>query len=445
MRLLCLKLIRKRNNGDGSIILKPRFTTLNDWLIWQETLHWSTIDLGLGRVRQVAENMVLFDLPYTIITVAGTNGKGSSVAMLEAILSAQGYKTGAYTSPCINRYNERIKVEGVETDDVLLCDAFQAIDEARGAISLTSFEFSTLAAIWIFKQKNIDVALLEVGMGGRLDAVNTWDADAALITTIDLDHTQWLGDNREAIGREKAGIMRHAMPVVSGEPNAPKTIVETATNFGAILYQVNQHFTYSWNTQDKLWSWHGWDGDQIELPIPALSGAFQVANAANVVALLMSLASKLVVSRRAICQGLKTVTLAGRLEKVRHQPDIILDVTHNPHAAKQLYHWLKDNPVDGKTLCIFSMLKDKEIAQVVALMQHEIDHWFIVPLDDSDERGLTTDDLKHRMESNKITLTVCETIDDAWKKSKKFLNQQDRLIVFGSFLLLSKFNVILSE
>jgi dihydrofolate synthase/folylpolyglutamate synthase len=419
---------------------------LNDWLKWQESLHWSTIDLGLERIRQVAENMALFDLPYTIITVAGTNGKGSSVALLDAILSAQGYKTAAYTSPYINHYNERIKVMGDEASDALLCDAFQAVDEARGVISLTYFEFGTLAAIWVFKQQKVEVALLEVGMGGRLDAVNAWDADAALITTIDLDHMEWLGDNREAIGREKAGIMRSDMPVISGDPDVPQTIAETANHVGAILYQVGRDYTYTWKKGEHEWSWSGWRHSISALPLPALSGAFQVANAANVIAVLMSLTNVLTVSHAAICQGLREVVLAGRIELVRAKPDILLDATHNPQAAKQLCCWLNENPVQGKTIALFSMLKDKDIAKVVALMQGEIDHWLIIPL--LDERGLAADDLRLRMEeklTNKLSLSVCDTMNHAWEKSKKSLNQQDRLVVFGSFLLLSKFNVILSE
>ena len=430
--------------------MKARFSTLNDWLIWQESLHWSTIDLNLDRIRQVAEKMALFDLPYTIITVAGTNGKGSSVAMLEAILLAEGYKTGAYTSPYINHYNERIKVLGAEVDDAMLCDAFQAIDEARDQVSLTYFEFGTLAAIWIFKQQQIEVALLEVGMGGRLDAVNAWDADAALITTIDFDHMAWLGDNREAIAHEKAGIMRTGVPVISGDPNAPQTIAEMAGSVGAILYQVGEDYSYIWHKGENEWAWHGWCHHFDALPLPALSGSFQVANAANVIAVLMSLTNNipnvLEISPAAIHQGLKKVILAGRLEIVQTNPDIILDATHNPQAARQLNCWLDENPAQGKTIALFSMLKDKEIAEVVRLIQDEIDHWFIVPL--QDERGLSINDLRQRMEEtliNKRSLSVCDTIDEAWKKSKESLNQQDRLVVFGSFLLLSKFNVILSE
>lgn len=439
---------------DENIKEQSRFSTLEAWLTWQDALHWSEIDLELTRIRQVANNMALLDLPYKIMMVAGTNGKGSSIAMLEAILLAQGYKTGAYTSPHINRYNERIKLSGIEVNDGLLCDAFDAIDRARKDISLTSFEFSTLAALWIFKQHNIDVAVLEVGMGGRLDAVNVCDADVALITSIDLDHTQWLGETREAIGREKAGIMRAAVPAISGEPNAPDSIAATATQLGATLYQVDKDFSYHWDAQDDVWLWQGWHGDRLILPVPALSGAFQLANAANVVAVLKSMSSQLKVSQRAIQQGLQTVNLAGRLEQVRTQPDILLDATHNPHAAKQLCHWLRENPVAGKTLCLFSMLKDKEIAQVVNTLQDDIDHWFIVPLDDVDARGLSVDDLQQRMQvqvdsieasSVILSLTACESIDEAWQNSKKSLNQQDRLIVFGSFLLLSKFNVILSE
>ena len=428
--------------------MKPRFTTLDEWLHWQESLHWVTIDLGLDRVQQVASNLELLDPPFTIITVAGTNGKGSSVAMLDAILSAQGYKTGAYTSPYITYYNERIHVARSEVSDQLICNAFQAIDEARGEISLSYFEFGTLAALWIFVQQQIDIALLEVGMGGRLDAVNAWDADAALITTIDIDHVKWLGNSREKIGREKAGIMRAGKPVVSGGLNAPHSIADVAKHKKSLLYQAGKDYT--WDVSSKHWSWYGLNRAFLSLPFPALAGQFQINNAANVIALLMSLKSSISsieVSESAIERGLKEIRLSGRLEKIGSQPDVILDVTHNPHAAKELSKWLRDTPVKGKTFAIFSMLEDKDISKVVQIMKREIDHWFIVPL--QNERGITVSTLEKKMlidkSANYFPLSRCKNIQEAWELSKKSLKKQDRLVVFGSFLLLSSFKVTYSE
>lgn len=428
--------------------MNPRFNTLNEWLHWQESLHWTTIDLGLDRIHQVAKKMNLLDVPFTIITVAGTNGKGSSVAMLDAILSAQGYKTGAYTSPYITYYNERIHVAKSEANDQLICDAFQAIDEARGEVSLSYFEFGTLAAIWIFVQQQVDVALLEVGMGGRLDAVNVWDADAALITTVDIDHIKWLGDNREKIGREKAGVMRADKPAISGDPNPPDSIAAVAKNSNAILYQADKDYT--WYDYSENWSWNGWDNDFLNLPLPVLAGSFQINNAANVIAVLMSLSSSLKVSRSAIEQGLKETKLSGRLEQLEQigsQPNVILDATHNPHAAQQLSKWLSETPVEGKTFAIFSMLEDKDISKVVQIMKSEIDHWFIVPLED--ERGMAVSTLEQRIIAHEsvtnFPLTSCQSVQNAWVLSKKCLNKQDRLVVFGSFLLLSVFKVAYSE
>ncbi|MEE9302955.1 MAG: bifunctional tetrahydrofolate synthase/dihydrofolate synthase [Thiotrichaceae bacterium] len=469
----------------------PRFDSLDEWLKWQESVHWVDIDLGLDRIREVATRMQLLSVPFPIITVAGTNGKGSTVAILEAMLIAEGYRTGSYTSPYLYRYNERIKVSnnGVakDTEDALLCAAFAAIDSARAAsataeeISLTYFEFATLAAIWIFHQQDIEVAILEVGMGGRLDAVNLWDNDVAVITSIGIDHVKWLGDNREDIGREKSGIMRQGGVVISGDLEPPLSIAEQAREIGAILYQAanqdqvnnqlgkgrtgkNFSCEFTWEIGETDWNLRLSEQQWVNLPFPALQGDFQFNNAAVAISALYALKNKLKVSNTSIRAGLKQVKLLGRLEQVQTQPDIILDVAHNGHAAKQLAGWLsktatqraiqrarhnnkstqKNEP--GKTYALFSMLDDKDINQVVDVMNPLIDRWFVSTL--NDPRGISVEDLVNKMstsdvvDATDINITAFETLEAAWEGCKKELKKADKVIVFGSFLVLSQFKVI---
>ena len=439
---------------------KPRFNTLDEWLVWQDSLHWTTIDLGLDRLRDVANKMQLFnDLPFTIITVGGTNGKGSTVAMLDAILQAEGYMTGAYTSPYLYRYNERIKISGEECSDDLICLAFEAIDLARGDTSLTYFEFATLAAIWVFKQQGVQVAILEVGMGGRLDAVNCWDADAAIITSIGVDHVQWLGDNREDIGYEKSGIMRQNRPVISGDRSPPQSIEAQAQEKNAKLLQAGKHFI--WKTQASSWSLSILSAQSVvsnneqqwlELPYPALQGDFQINNAAVAITALLSLSTKLEISTESLSVGLRQVKLAGRLEQIQARPDVILDVAHNAHAAKELANWLSNNSIDGKTYALFSMLADKDAGQVVRVLSPVIDQWFVSTVDDP--RGLAPDDLVLKMtgasdknssrayKNSELKITPYNTLKVAWETCEKEARQGDRIIVFGSFLVLSEFKVI---
>ncbi len=436
---------------------KPRYNTLDEWLVWQDSLHWTTIDLGLDRLREVADKMKLLnDLPFTIMTVGGTNGKGSTVAMLDAILQAEGHISGAYTSPYLYRYNERIKISGEECSDNLICLAFEAIDAARGEISLTYFEFATLAAIWVFKQQGVQVAILEVGMGGRLDAVNCWDADVAMITSIGVDHVQWLGDNREDIGYEKSGIMRQNRPIISGDRNPPQSIEAQAQEKNARLLQAGKHFI--WKMQASSWSLSiiftqsTFDKQWLDLPYPALQGDFQVNNAAVAITALLSISSKLEVSIESLSVGLRQVKLAGRLEQIQANPAVILDVAHNAHAAKELANWLSNNPIKGKTYALFSMLADKDIGQVVKMLSPVIDQWFVTTVDDP--RGLVPDVLvlkmiganengsSHDYKNSELKITAYNTLKVAWEVCEKEASDCDRIIVLGSFLVLSEFKVI---
>ena len=407
--------------------------TLNEWLEWQSTLHKVNIDLGLERMRVVAKRLDILQLPFPIITIAGTNGKGSSVAFTHAILNAQGYRTGVYTSPHIIRYNERIAVAGTELNDADICQAFQIIETVRDDITLTPFEFETLAAVLCFIEQQVDIAILEVGLGGRLDAVNLWDADLALITTIAIDHTAWLGDNRELIGTEKAGIMRKQRPVVCGEAHPPVSIAAYATACGADLWQYTQDYSYQLDKAEG-WNWHSNQQTYTQLPLPALQGEYQLQNAALVIAGLSRL--NLTVTEQSIIQGLQQVQLAGRLQKLQDKPEILLDVAHNPQAAQQLTQYLQNNKIKGKTRAIFSILCDKDVTAVVSNMQANIDEWHLIALDDP--RAIPVEKLK--LQLKQLGIKNVQSYDDfkhIFSCVKSNSSHQDRVVIFGSFLVVS--------
>ena len=355
-----------------------RFQTLSDWLQWQEQLHPKTIDLGLSRVQQVWRRLHTEDFSCPVITVAGTNGKGSCVAMLQAIYREAGYSVGSYTSPHLWRYNERIRINGEAVSDAAICEAFARIDTARQDTSLTYFEFGTLAALDIFKQHGLDVVILEVGLGGRLDAVNIIDADVALITAIDLDHVQWLGGDRESIGREKAGILRSNNVGIVSDPRPPKSLFDYAQTLGNRLLRLGQDF----NIQQEAgsWSWHYGTRHRVGLPQPALPGEHQVRNAAAVIMVIESLQSRLPVSQAQLRLGLLAVRLPGRFQLVPGDVTHIYDVAHNPAAAQQLATTLKRAQLNGTVHAVFSALADKDIAGIVAPMCEVVMHWYVAPL-----------------------------------------------------------------
>ena len=412
--------------------------SLQDWLSWQESLHFSAIDLGLDRVGEVARRMGLLKPDFPIITVAGTNGKGSTVALLSAFLDEAGYKVGAYTSPHILKYNERIALNRRPASDELICEAFAAIDAARGDISLTYFEFGTLAAIWAFVQSGVEIAVLEVGLGGRLDAANLWDADVAVITGIGIDHISWLGDDREVIGREKAGIARRQRPLVCGDPSPPVSIKAYAQELGAELIQYIDNFviersdeTFNITLQQssgiKKWE---------NLPYPALLGEVQLQNTACALVALHQLAGKLMINKSHLHKGLRSVSLPGRLQKLQSEPDVYIDVAHNPHAARQLSHWLQKNPPDGVTYVLFSILSDKDIDGVIDVVRDVVDEWHFFPLQDS--RAMALGDIQSAMDSGKVSVSIShEGLKQAWNTLKPRLKSQDRVVAFGSFLVVS--------
>ncbi|MGA7802466.1 MAG: bifunctional tetrahydrofolate synthase/dihydrofolate synthase, partial [Gammaproteobacteria bacterium] len=369
-----------------------RFSTLNEWLRWQEGLHPKSIELGLGRVAAVAGPLDLMSARHGVVTVAGTNGKGSAVAMIEAMLRSAGYRVGAYTSPHLVRYNERVRVDGIEASDLSLCEAFAAVDAARKDVSLSYFEFGTLAAMDIFRRAEVDIAVLEVGLGGRLDAVNLWDADAALVTGVDIDHVEWLGSDREAIGREKAGVFRSGQPAVCAERCPPASLRDYAERIGARWLGVGEQFDFS--KTDRGWTWWNADIRWEHLPLPALAGDYQLGNAAGAVAAVCALGERFPVSRGAVETGLGTAWLPARLQILPGEVERILDVAHNPHAARALARALGQRACGGRTLAVLGMLADKDVEGVVGEMAASVDGWYLGGLEGP--RGLSARALQDR-------------------------------------------------
>lgn len=352
--------------------------TLPEWLAYLESLHHTEIDLGLDRVRQVAAALQL-DYPYRIITVGGTNGKGSVCAMLEAILQAAGYKTGTYTSPHLVDYNERIRISGDMASDSQITEQFRRIEAARGDVSLTYFEFSTLAALLLFREAGIEVAILEVGLGGRLDAVNIADSDCAIITSIDVDHSAYLGSDRESIAREKAHIFRPGKPAICADPQPPQTLVDHAKQIGADLWLFGKDFNYSGDALQ--WGYGGRHQRRAALAYPSLRGANQLLNASAVLAALEALRNQLVVPAHALRLGFLHAALPGRFQILPGQPAVILDVAHNPHAAAALAQNLIHMPCAGQTWAVVGMFSDKDTGGVLEHMIDHVDHWLCADLD----------------------------------------------------------------
>lgn len=406
-----------------------RFQKLEDWLNWQQALHPHTIELGLERVSQVAKRLDLTRPPHRIITVAGTNGKGSSVAMLESILIEAGYSVGSYTSPHLLRYNERVRVQREAASDDTLCQAFAQIDTARGATTLSYFEFGTLAAMTIFAQSRLDVAILEVGLGGRLDAVNVQDPDVAVITSIDLDHTEWLGTDREAIGFEKAGIMRPYAPVVCGDPDPPASIAAHATAINARLYQLGPDFSY--RREERGWAWRTENLEYGQLPLPALEGEIQLQNASSVLMSLSLLRNQLPIDENHVRAGLRKVTLAGRFQRLPGPVETIVDVAHNPAGAKVLASTLRAMPTAGRTLAVFAVLADKDAASMVAAIEDLVDRWYLAP--NHSERALPVDELRALFRARFDRSIRCfDSVAQAYYAACDAARADDRVVVFGS-------------
>ena len=412
-----------------------RFDSLQDWLSWQESLHPLAIDLGLERAAQVFHALNPECIKPPTITVAGTNGKGSSIAYLDAIYRAQGYRVGAYTSPHILKYNERIKIDGEPVSDELICEAFARIESVRGNTTLSYFEFGTLAALDIFWRAELDVQLLEVGLGGRLDAVNIIDPDVSLITSICIDHVEWLGGTREAIGLEKSGIFRAATPAIVGDPEPPSSLIQSAIDKHALLYCIGKDFGYK--KQATGWDWYSADKKITHLPEPGLKGEHQYRNASAVILAVTQLAKTLPVSEASIRQGLENVQLTGRFQLITGEIPVLLDVGHNPQAVRTLAEYITDTFPDRRIHAIFSMMKDKDIAGVIEIMNPVVHDWFFAPL--ANPRAATESVMREIFSQSSVSNVSFgfSGFAEAFSAAKNQSQKGDLLLVFGSFFLVS--------
>ncbi len=409
--------------------------TLEDWLDRIERLHHRPIDLTLERVRAVFDRLGLgFSCPVFI--VGGTNGKGSTCAMLEAILRAAGFRVGLYTSPHLLRFNERAVIAGVAADDAELMAQFEAVERARGGTSLTYFEFTTLAILRLFMQAGLDAVVLEVGLGGRLDAVNLVDADCAVVTSIDLDHMDYLGPTREHIGFEKAHIYRRDRPAICADPQPPQSLRDVARQLGADLWQFGRDFNYQGDRQQ--WSYGGRNLRRASLPYPALRGANQLLNAAGALAALEAIGPRLPISQQAVRQGLLKVEIAARFQVLPGQPTVILDVAHNPHAAAVLAQNLDSMGFFPQTHAVFGMLRDKDVAGVIARLQGRIDAWYLAPT--PGPRGLAAPELQTILRSVLPDAQSSTFVDiaSAFAAAQRSAARDDRIAVFGSFLTVAE-------
>jgi len=401
-------------------------STVSDWLAWLNTINSTEMVFGLERVRAVASKQHFLTAQCPVIIVGGTNGKGSTVSALESIYSAAGYRVGTFTSPMLLTPHEQIRLNGKDVSDELLCLAFSEIDKARGDIVLTPFEFFTLAALWVFHQQPLDVLILEIGLGGRLDAVNIMDADLAIITSIDIDHREWLGDTREAIGFEKAGILRPQQLAVYGDLDPPATVMDQAKTLGTKIYYQGKDFSYNENKDD--WTWQHANQTYTQLPRNGL----MTQNMANVMMAIQLLQEKLPVTRDAIDYGLRNVKLIGRMQIVPGDITTIYDVAHNPAAVNLLAKKLATLKCSGKTHAVFSMLADKDMATSVQVIEDQIDDWYVAPL--NTKRAASEAALKKIFTGLAISsVQFFSSIKDSYAHALKNAQAGDHIVVFGSF------------
>ncbi len=404
---------------------------LSGWLGYIELQHPQAIAMGLGRVRGVGARMGLAHPAPQVITVGGTNGKGSTVAFIEAIARAAGWRVGAYTSPHLLAYNERVRVEGRDAEDAALVEAFEAVESARGDTRLTYFEFGTLAALWLFTRNDLDLAILEVGLGGRLDAVNLVDPDVSVITTVDLDHQEWLGTDREAIGLEKVGIARAGRPLVLGEDDPPASVLRHAYRLGAPAIRAGSDFLFE-RADDGGWHWRE-PGFALQLPLPGMAAPSQLRNAATAIAALRALDRLL--PDAAWAAGVAAAQLPGRLQVFECDGiDIVVDVGHNPQAARELAIWLRTTPHAGCTHAVYAALADKDAVGVVAALAVEIDAWHLAGLSGAGPRGSDVDSFAARLAGTPAAMAQRHaTVAEALRSTRADARPGDRVLVFGSF------------
>jgi dihydrofolate synthase/folylpolyglutamate synthase len=412
-------------------------TTLPDWLALIESRHAEThIDMGLDRVRTVKERMNLqFDCP--VIMVAGTNGKGSTCAMLESVLLHAGYRVGLYIKPHFLDFNERARINGEMASDAMLVDAFNFVESQRGDISLTYFEFTTLAIMHLISKAGVDVAILEVGLGGRLDAVNVIDADVSIVTSIDIDHSDYLGETREEIGFEKAGIFRAGKPAICSDPVPPQSLIRHAHDIGADLWLIGRDFNYQGDQQQ--WSYGGRSQRRNSLAYPALRGANQLLNASAALAALEALRLQLPAGAQEVRTGLALVELPGRFQVLPGRPTTVLDVAHNPHAAATLAQNLGNMGFHRYTYAVFGIMADKDIEGVIAPMAGLVDHWCVADL--ASKRSANSAELARQLaalrpsgaKEGDFSVTSFPDPAAAFANAMSRAGENDRIVVFGSF------------
>jgi len=417
-------------------------TPLDTWLARIERLHHRPIELGLARVREVAHRLDL-QLACASVVVAGTNGKGSTCAMLDAILRAAGYRVGRYSSPHLLRFNERAAIDGeLVGDEDLICQ-FEAVERARGEVSLTYFEFTTLAILRLFAARKLDVAVLEIGLGGRLDAVNLVDADCSIVTSVGLDHADFLGPTRESVGFEKAHVYRGGRVAVCADRSPPDTLVDYARSIGADLRILGRDFEAVMEPAGATpsgmpmqWTFRGANSRRAALPIPSLRGAHQLQNAAGALAALEALSTRLPLAQQAVREGLLRAHVQGRFQVLPGRPAMVLDVAHNPQAAQALAATLRTHPCSGRTLAVFAMLRDKDAAGVAEALREQVHRWFLAPT--SGARGLDANALQDLVRAGESRATCFDSVALALRGAREAAGPDDRILVFGSFVTVAE-------
>lgn len=397
--------------------------SLEDWLRYIEAQHPATIALGLDRVRQVFSRLGI-EITSPVITVSGTNGKGSTCAMLESVLRAAGYRTGLYTSPHLVRYNERVRIDGTEADDIALSESFTAVEAARHGVPLTYFEFGTLGMLWLLSRMNLDALVLEVGLGGRLDAVNVVDADCAVLTSVGIDHVEYLGPDRESIGAEKAGIFRPGRPAVVADPDPPQSVLSA----DARLLLLNVDFGFE--RAERQWTYWGPSGRRGGLEHPALRGAVQLRNAAAALCALDTLRERLPLAMQHVRRGLAEVSLPGRFQVLPGRPQLILDVAHNVEAARTLAHNLAAPPFAPETIAVCGMLRDKDITGVLREVAPRVTQWHLASL--PGPRGAQASVLAAALSGRAVREHA--SVGEALGAAQAAAGENDKIIVFGSFV-----------
>jgi len=415
--------------------MKSQFNNIEEWLDWQQTLHPKNIDFKIERIKSVYKKLKIKSIAKKVITIAGTNGKGSTAALLESILHENGFSVGSFTSPHMMDYNERIKINKKEAETNKIIEAFKVIDKCRGKVTLTYFEFATLTAFYLFHNSNLDYAILEVGLGGRLDATNIIDSDISIITSIGIDHVEFLGSTIDSIALEKAGVMRPFHHCIFAQANPPISLLKYAKkNSTHFLYNEND---FHLKISKKNWLWKNKFLEIDDLPLLSLKGNFQYCHAAAAITALYYLSPEILENRDHLHRGLKNTSLLGRYQIISHEPEIVLDVAHNADAAKQLHKNLLESP-RKKNIAVIGVLEDKDVYSLVKPMKSLIDEWYCGTI--NNERGMNAKEIECRISSTIETehISHYSSIIEAYNKAIESLRKEDRLIVYGSFYTVSE-------